>query len=393
MTQIQEKKLPEWWIDTTLGVVCEITSSKRIFAEEYKTFWVPFYRWKEIIEKFNWWKVSTELFITEEKYNEIKSRFDVPKEWEMLLTSVWTIWIPYIVKANEKFYFKDWNLTWFKNFKWISNIFLYFWLTSNIWKEEINKRKIWSTQQALTIVWLKSIPIFLPPLPTQKSIAKSLSSFDDKIELLREQNETLEKIGQEIFKEWFGKYKVWDMLPEGWRVGKLEEICEITSWNRPKNKSDIKNETHNIPLIWATKIMWYVEDYLYNEDIIVIWRVWTHWIIQRYYSKVWPSDNTLVIRSDNYIFTYQILKNIDFWKMNRWAVQPLITQTDLKNSKIIIPEVKVLDKFSEVMYPIFEKIKINSEEIQTLSKTRDELLPRLMKGEVLVENLENDKNY
>jgi type I restriction enzyme S subunit len=67
----------------------------------------------------------------------------------------------------------------------------------------------------------------LPPLPEQQAIASVLSSLDDKIELLREQNKTLEKLAQTIFKEWFGKYQVGDEMPEGWRVGKLGDVINI----------------------------------------------------------------------------------------------------------------------------------------------------------------------
>ena len=69
-----------------------------------------------------------------------------------------------------------------------------------------------------------STQIILPPLPEQKAIASVLSAFDDKIELLREENKTLEEIGKTIFNEWFGKYGVDEELPEGWRVGKISEV-------------------------------------------------------------------------------------------------------------------------------------------------------------------------
>jgi type I restriction enzyme S subunit len=66
---------------------------------------------------------------------------------------------------------------------------------------------------------------FLLPSPSeQQAIASILSSFDDKIELLRQQNKTLGTLGQTIFQEWFGKYGVDDELPEGWRVGKLGKL-------------------------------------------------------------------------------------------------------------------------------------------------------------------------
>jgi len=99
-----------------LGKLCNITSSKRIYASEYVSTGVPFYRSKEVIQKHDGEAINTELFISEEKYNEIKNKFGVPTKGDMLMTSVGTLGIPYIVKASEKFYFKDGNLTWYKDF-------------------------------------------------------------------------------------------------------------------------------------------------------------------------------------------------------------------------------------------------------------------------------------
>jgi len=126
------------WKKVKLGEVVDIGSSKRIFYKEYVDRGIPFYRSKEIIEKHNRQEISTTLFITEEKYNEIKNKFGVPQERDLLLTSVGTLGIPYIVKKNEKFYFKDGNLTWFKNFKEdLFNKFLYYWFLSPIGKKNL----------------------------------------------------------------------------------------------------------------------------------------------------------------------------------------------------------------------------------------------------------------
>lgn len=86
-----------------------------------------------------------------------------------------------------------------------------------------------STMPILNKSNFESLKFLLPPLEEQKAIAAVLSAFDDKIELLREQNKTLEEMGQTIFQEWFGKYSPDrpEELPEGWRVGKLGEVIEF----------------------------------------------------------------------------------------------------------------------------------------------------------------------
>ena len=98
-----------------LGDLVGISSSKRIYAKEYLDYGIPFYRSKEIIEKHKGNEISTELYISEERYNELRERFGVPNEGDILLTSVGTLGVPYLVR-DEEFYFKDGNLTWFKCF-------------------------------------------------------------------------------------------------------------------------------------------------------------------------------------------------------------------------------------------------------------------------------------
>jgi len=93
------------WMTTKLGSIAEISSSKRIYAADYVDDGVPFYRSKEIIEKAHNVAVSTRLFITREKFEEMKLKSGAPSEGDILLTSVGTLGVPYQVKA-ETFYFK-----------------------------------------------------------------------------------------------------------------------------------------------------------------------------------------------------------------------------------------------------------------------------------------------
>lgn len=119
------------WEKTKIGDHCEITSSKRIFYSEYTDSGVPFYRSKEIIESSQGQPISEPLYISTDKYNDIKSKFGVPLPGDMLLTSVGTIGIPYIVRTDDYFYFKDGNLTWFRNFDdSLSSEFLCYWIGS-----------------------------------------------------------------------------------------------------------------------------------------------------------------------------------------------------------------------------------------------------------------------
>lgn len=192
------------WKSVRLGDVVEITSSKRVKRADYVESGVPFFRSKEVIERSKGNAISTELFITEQQFQLISSKFGAPVEGDILLTSVGTIGVPYQVKSEDRFYFKDGNLTWFRNFEEsVAPRFLYYWLTSPIAKRRFDEVTIGSTQKALTIVALKSIEIELPPIEIQNSIVEIVDYLDGKFSNNRQTNQTLESISQAIFKSWF----------------------------------------------------------------------------------------------------------------------------------------------------------------------------------------------
>lgn len=382
------------WKEVTLGDLCEISSSKRIFAKEYQSDGVPFYRGKEIIAKQKGNAISNELFISRNRYEEIKARYGVPQQRELLLTSVGTLGVPYVIK-EEEFYFKDGNLTWFRHFNGLDVEYLYYWFLSPYGKNEINTKAIGSTQKALTIDSLSKFDIKIPAnLDDQRRIASILSSLDRKIELNNKINADLEEMAQAIFKNWFVDFEPFKdgkfvdselgMIPEGWKVGCLGDIAEITSGKRPPKKSKDKTKELFIPLIGASDIMGFTSDVLYERPILVIGRVGTHGVVQRFQEKCWPSDNTLVIESSYYNYVYQLLKGIDYSAINRGSTQPLITQTDVKNTDVIIAPENVLKEYESITSTLFSKHRANIKENSRLSLLRDTLLPRLMSGELEV---------
>ena len=227
--------------------------------------------------------------------------------------------------------------------------------------------------------------IKLPPLPTQQKIAAILSSLDDKIELNNKINTNLEQQAGVLFKNWFVDFEPFGgKMPEGWKVGKLSDVAEITSGKRPPMKQSNYSKDVSIPLVGAASVMGYTNQVLYNEPILITGRVGTHGVIQRFSTECWPSDNTLVIKSKYYEYVYQIMSNIDYDNMNRGSTQPLITQSDLGKVECIIPDEKNLNKFEQLMAILFSKVHKNQQENHKLANIRDTLLPKLMNGEIEV---------
>lgn len=188
------EEVEENWEEKALGELCTITSSKRIFYSEYTESGIPFYRSKEIIELHNTGSTRSDLYISQNRFNGIKENFGAPIAGDILLTSVGTLGIPYRVKKNDTFYFKDGNLTWFKNFNNIPSIIIYCWLKSSIGKERLEGIKIGSTQSALTISGLKEIKMVIPPVEKIKSLKDNLVFIYTKIDANQSQIRTLKKL-------------------------------------------------------------------------------------------------------------------------------------------------------------------------------------------------------
>ena len=154
------------WEKTKLGNKSVIGSSKRIFANEYTTEGIPFYRSKEIIELGMGEKPSVELYISKKRYQEIKEKFGIPIPGDILMTAVGTIGKFWIVPNSKPFYYKDGNLVYIRT-KEFNPLFLKKLLEMLIEKYKVENAN-GSAYTALTIEKLKDLQIVLPPMTLQK---------------------------------------------------------------------------------------------------------------------------------------------------------------------------------------------------------------------------------
>src|SRR5699024_2756926 len=242
-------------------------------------------------------------------------------------------------------------------------------------QHEISIRTVGSTQPKLAITRIRDIPIPMIDINKQNQIVKIIHSFTKKIEINKKSISNLEELAQTLFKHWFVDFEFPNeegkpykssggnvveselgMIPEGWSVDNFEKIITIGSGKRPKSKVDIQDENNQIPIIGASKVMGFTETELFDESIIVIGRVGTHGVVQRLNVPCWPSDNTFVLRSKYEEFMYHKLKTIDYKSMNRGSTQPLLTQKDIKNVKVILPSNELLMEFEDTQKKFSSKI-------------------------------------
>lgn len=155
-------EIPKGWQWRKISSICDITSSKRIFENEYESDGIPFYRGKEITLKKAGEVIAEPIYISKERYTKIVKSFGKPKEGDILMTAVGTIGSTYMVQ-EEEFYFKDGNVVWFKNFKKDgANYFVYDFMQSENFISIINEITIGSTQNAITITTFGGQKVIFP---------------------------------------------------------------------------------------------------------------------------------------------------------------------------------------------------------------------------------------
>lgn len=157
-----EDGIPEGWEIKRIVDLFDITSSKRVYLVDYVDAGIPFYRSKEIIQLSQGQAITEPLYISNAAYENFKSKYGAPEKNDILITSVGTIGVSYLVDGHE-FYFKDGNLTWIKSGsnKTLS-LFLFQWLNSQSGKQQLLQSTIGTSQSALTIENLKKIKLLVP---------------------------------------------------------------------------------------------------------------------------------------------------------------------------------------------------------------------------------------
>lgn len=265
----------------------------------------------------------------------------------------------------------------------------------------------------------------IPPLHEQRAIASVLGSLDDKIELNRRMNRTLEQMAAAIFKAWFVDFEpvrakasgatsfpgmpqpVFDVLPatfadselgpipEGWKASRLGYALEIHDSKRvPLSRKQREERQGTYPYYGATGIFDYVDDYLFDgtfvligEDGSVIQEDGTPFS-QYVWGKLWVNNHAHVLTGKGYWtaeLIYLLLRDLYIAPFVTGAVQAKLNQGNMKSIPVVIPSGDALEACQEQIGPLFDLIRSTTNEIQALAGTRDALLPKLLSGEVRVD--------
>ena len=297
--------------------------------------------------------------------------------------------------------------------------YIYYVVANEVFRKEIERLATGTTIKNVSLETMRNYSFLAPSIEEQKKIASILSSLDDKIELNRRINENLEQQAQALFKSWFVDFEPFrdgefveselGMIPKGWRVGSLEELCSfisrgltpkyndsseelilgqtcvrnniVTLNNARKHKPKVKNEK------WVKQ--W---DVLLNSTGIgSLGRVG---IVYFQMDNVAIDSHITVVRTSAPLYRHYVGRNLlsRQLEIENMAVgstgQTELPRDRVKSMPIIIPSNDAMDNFNNLIEPMAISMYRSIIESRRLAELRDTLLPKLMSGEIKVNEVE-----
>ena len=272
--------------------------------------------------------------------------------------------------------------------------FVYYWLCSHY--TELASLANGGAQQNLNAQQIKDFEIKLPEIEIQQKIADLLWSIDNKIICNKSINDNLEQQAQALYKSWFVDFEPFKdqefvesefgLIPEGWHCTTISELLSI------KYGKDHKKLAEGIvPVYGSGGLMRYVDTKLHEGEAVLIPRKGSLNNVMYVNEAFWTVDTMFYsIPKQEYscIYAYLFLANKDLASMNAGSAVPSMTTNILNSMHIIAPPVEVLKRFNNICDVYFSRINQNNIENANLSKQRDTLLPKLMSGELKINEID-----
>ena len=276
--------------------------------------------------------------------------------------------------------------------------FIYYLVCSPLVREPAIKSMVGSSgRQRVQTDVIQKLEFAVPLFEEQVKIGSVLKALDDKIALNTAINDNLEQQAQAIFKQIF-PYTIADDLPIDWRIGTAGEIIEFHDSKRiPLSGADrIKMEKKIYPYYGATSLMDYVDNYIFDGIYLLLGEDGTvvddagYPILQYVWGQFWVNNHAHILTGKlgfNVESLYLLFKQTPVNSIVTGAVQPKISQANLKSVPVVIPPKDILFSFNDQVEQLFKQIRVNAEQNQLLVALRDTLLPKLMSGDVNIADI------
>ena len=196
---------PMGWEEKALSVLGKVGSSKRIYQEELVTEGIPFFRVADLTGLIDEERIEPNLYISHEKYDELKQGGHVPTTGDLLVTSRGTLGKCYIIKETDRFYFQDGMITWVHDMDdKLNALYLYHLFSMEGFRLQLTKTQSGSTVSYLSIEMIKNLRVMLPPLSLQKDFSTFVSHIESIKSPIYQSLSELTRLKKSLLQEYFG---------------------------------------------------------------------------------------------------------------------------------------------------------------------------------------------
>ena len=395
------------WKKMLLSDLFRIGSSKRVLQSQWKSEGIPFYRGREITRLSATGFVDNELFISEEHYNEVATKYGVPSEGDIVITAIGTIGNSHIVRARDKFYFKDASVLWLKKVADVSTEFINLWLKSPIFFNQLDKGN-GATVDTLTIQKLQNVRIAIPTLAEQQRIVTILDEAFAGIATASANAEKNLANARELFNSYL--QSVFENKGEDWEEKTFGEVLLKTETVDPTKTpneefvyldvSSVNKETkeiENASLLFGKDAPSRARKLIRTNDVIFATVRPTHSRVAKIseeYDEQVCSTGYFVLRAKEFlnnnlvfyfILTYGFNKQME--KLQKGASYPAVTDSEVKGIYIPFPkslktQQKIVQKLDELSTETKKLETIYQQKLVALDELKKSILNQAFSGQL-----------
>ncbi len=279
--------------------------------------------------------------------------------------------------------------------------FLFYLLNTASVRDQIKGSATGATVRHTSPSRIYDVSVALPPLPIQRRIARILSAYDELIENSQRRIKILEAMARALYREWFVHFRFpghesvpriaspLGAIPKGWEVGRLDDVVVLQrGFDLPKSA----RVEGDIPIYAATGVTGFHNEAKVKAPGVVTGRSGTIGEVIYVQEDYWPLNTALWAKefpNSEPLYAYYLLASLDLKQFNSGAAVPTLNRNDVHGLEVMVPPRELQARFQEVGGEMLRQTRTLELQIQTLRRTRDLLLPRLLSGQIDVETLDH----
>lgn len=374
--------IPEDWNISTLEMQYNITSSKRVFQSEWRDSGVPFYRAREIAVMGEGVPAPKDLYISEKMYEQYSKQYGAIKENDVLITGVGTLGKVYVVKKDDRFYFKDGNIIWLQWNGRYSSRFLKQLYRTPVLTDQVFGNAGGSTVPTYTITNAKATVVPCPAYQEQCDIAEVLSDTDELIATIEKQISKKKAIKQGAMQELLTGKRRLPGFSGNWQTISLKKALSV---GHGMSQHDVACPTGRYPILATGGVIGRANRYLWNAPSVLIGRKGTINKPQYMDKPFWSIDTLFYTKiNEGYCpkFLYYVFCRIDWLSYNEASGVPSLSSKTIESIEVQVPDYREQCAIAGALTDIDTEIEALEQKSGKYRQVKQGMMQQLLTGKI-----------